>query len=133
MDCRLIKLPTIADRRGDLTFVEASRHVPFEIRRIFYIYHIGENAERGGHAHKTLHQFVIAAAGRFDVVATDGREEQQFHLKTPDIGLHVPPMTWIRIVGFAPASVPLVLTSDYYDEADYYRDFEIFRAAVAKP
>ncbi len=108
------------------------RHVPFEVRRIFYIYNIPENGARGGHAHKLLHQFIIPIAGRFDVIVNDGVDKKEFHLSAPDVGLHVPPMFWVDMVRFAAGSLPLVLASDWYDESDYYRDFDAFRAAAVQ-
>jgi len=103
--------------------------VPFSIKRIFYLYGIPKNALRGGHAHKSLHQFAIAATGSFDVTVDDGHEKKTFHLDRPDHGLYIPPMIWDELENFSPGSLCLVLASDHYDEADYIRDYEAFKKA----
>jgi hypothetical protein len=128
--CRIIELPRVADPRGNLTFVENGRHVPFEIRRVYYLYDVPGGAERGGHSHKTLEQLVIAISGSFDVVADDGRRRRRYHLNRSYFGLYLPPMTWRELDNFSSGSVCLVLASAPYDEADYYRDYETFLAEV---
>ena len=128
----LIDLPKIADTRGNLTFVEGGRHVPFDIKRIFYLYDLPGGAERAGHALKTCHQFLIAMSGSFDVVVDDGRNKARFHLNRSYYGLYIPRMIWRELDNFSSGSVCLVLASEYYDEADYYRVYSDFVAAVAK-
>jgi len=129
---KLIDLPKIADTRGNLTFVEGGRHVPFDIRRIFYLYDVPGGADRAGHALKTCHQFLIAMSGSFDVVVDDGRNKARFHLNRSYYGFYIPRMIWRELDNFSSGSVCLVLASEYYDEADYYRVYSDFVAAVAK-
>jgi dTDP-4-dehydrorhamnose 3,5-epimerase-like enzyme len=127
--CCLIDLPKILDPRGNLSFIEAHRHVPFDIKRVYYLYDVPGGETRGGHAHKKLEQFIIAASGSFDVVVRDAYDRKEFFLNRSYYGLYVPKMVWREIENFSSGSVCLVLASDYYDESDYYRDFEEFRAA----
>lgn len=127
-DCRLIDLPVINDHRGNLTFVEGSRHVPFDIRRVYYLYDVPGGAERGGHAHKELHQLIIAMSGSFDIVLDDGREKKRIHLNRSYFGLYVCPMIWREMDNFSSGAVCLVLASNLYDETDYFRDYEDFLA-----
>jgi hypothetical protein len=129
-DCRIIPLPKVEDPRGNLTFVEGDRHVPFKIERVFYLYDVPGGAERGAHAHGTLRQFIIALSGSFDVVLDDGFLRHTFHLNRSYYGLYVPPLTWSSLGNFSSGSVGLVLASARYDEADYYRDYQAFLAAV---
>jgi hypothetical protein len=124
--CRLIDLPRINDPRGNLTFVEGDRHVPFAIKRIFYLYDVPAGSERGGHALKRCHQFLIAMSGSFRVTVSDGRERQQFYLNRSYCGLYLPPLLWREMDDFSPGSVCLVLASECYCEQDYYRDYEEF-------
>ena len=131
-DCRIIQLPKIADPRGNLTFVEGGRHAPFAIRRVYYLYDVPGGAERGGHGHKTLQQVMIAMSGSFDVVLDDGRERRRFHLNRSYYGLYIPPMIWRELDNFSSGSVCLVLASEVYDEADYFRDYQQFLAATRR-
>lgn len=128
--CGVVELPRIQDRRGNLTFVEADRHVPFDIRRVYYLYDVPGGAERGGHGHHRLRQLIIAMSGSFDVVLDDGTERVRYHLNRSYTGLYVCPMIWRELDNFSSGSVCLVLASEPYDEADYLRDFDDFRAAV---
>ncbi len=124
--CKIINLPKIHDPRGNLTFIEGNRHIPFDIKRVYYLYDVPGGAERGGHAHKDLHQIIIAIAGSFDVVINDGSDTQRFHLNRSYFGLYVCPMIWRELDNFSSGSVCLVLASDYFSEADYIRDFPQF-------
>jgi dTDP-4-dehydrorhamnose 3,5-epimerase-like enzyme len=128
--CKLIDLPKITDPRGNLTFVEGGRHVPFEVKRVYYLYDVPGGAARGGHAHKALHQLIIAMSGSFDVVLDDGYEKKRIHLNRSYIGLYVPPMIWREIDNFSSGSVCMVLASNYYEESDYYRDHVDFLLAI---
>lgn len=128
--CRIIELPKIADPRGNLTFIEAQRHVPFEIRRVFYLYDVPGGAERGGHANKEQHQFIIAMSGSFDVVLDDGKEKKRYHLNRSYYGLYVCPMIWRELDNFSSGSVCLVLASNLYDPLDYYRDYQEYLMAI---
>lgn len=129
-DCRLIDLPKIHDPRGNLTFIEGGSHVPFAIQRVYYLYDVPGGSERGGHAHKALHQLIIAMSGSFDVVLDDGCEQRRFHLNRSYYGLYVCPMMWRELDNFSSGSVCMVLASNRYAEDDYYRDYGDFRAAV---
>ena len=124
--CRIIDLPKISDPRGNLTFIEGGAQIPFDIRRVYYLYDVPGGSERGGHAHKELHQLIIAMSGSFDVILDDGQKEKQVHLNRSYNGLYVCPMIWRRLENFSSASVCLVLASNNYDESDYYRDYEEF-------
>jgi len=128
-NCKVIQLPRMSDARGSLTFVEENRHVPFDIQRVYYLYDIPADAERGGHGHKALHQLIIAMSGSFDVVLDDGRRRKGFHLARPDFGLYVCPMIWRELANFTAGAVCMVLASNLYDESDYYRDYSAFIAA----
>lgn len=125
-DCRLIDLPKISDPRGNLTFVEEQRHVPFDIQRVYYLYDTPAGAQRGGHAHKELHQLIIALAGSFDVYLDDGFEQKRVHLNRPYQGLYVCPMIWRELDNFSSGSVCMVLASNLYSESDYYRFYDQF-------
>jgi hypothetical protein len=122
--CTLVDLPKISDPRGNLTFVEAGQHVPFQIERVYYLYDVPGGAERGGHAHRGLHQLIVAMSGSFDVVLDDGYRKQRFHLNRSYYGLYVCPMIWRELDNFSSGSVCLVLASNRYDEADYYRNYD---------
>jgi len=131
--CKIIDFPKIADPRGNLTFIEANRHAPFEIKRVYYLYDVPGGAERGGHAHKGLHQLIIAMSGSFDIVLDDGRKKKRFHLNRSYYGLYVCPMIWREMDNFSSGSVCLVLASQLYDPADYYRDYAEFQKAAGSP
>lgn len=124
--CRIIDLPKIADPRGNLTFVESSNQIPFDIQRVYYLYDVPGGSERGGHAHKGLHQLIIAMSGSFDVLLDDGKEKKRVHLSRSYYGLYVCPMIWRELDNFSSGSVCMVLASNKYDEADYYRDYAEF-------
>lgn len=129
-DCRIIELPKITDPRGNLTFIEASRHVPFDIKRVYYTYDVPGGEERGGHAHKDLKQLIIAMSGSFDVVLDDGIQKITFHLNRSYFGLYICPMIWREINNFSSGSVCMVLASEFYSESDYYRDYDNFLKIV---
>ena len=129
-DCKLIDLPKIADARGNLTFIEGGRHVPFDIKRVYYLYDVPGGAERGGHAHKDLHQLIIAMSGSFDIVLDDGRQKKRIHLNRSYYGLYVCPMIWREMDNFSSGAVCLVLASNLYDASDYYREYADFLKAL---
>jgi WxcM-like, C-terminal len=136
--CRLIDLPKISDPRGNLTFIEGERHIPFAIKRVYYLYDVPGGAERGGHAHKALHQLIIAMSGSFDIVLDDGVKQKRFHLARSYYGLYVGPMIWREMDNFSSGAVGLVLASNLYGEDDYYRNYRRFlkvatAAHAAKP
>jgi len=125
-DCKLIDLPKITDPRGNLTFIESERHLPFDIKRVFYLYDVPTGEDRGAHAHRKLHQFLICLSGSFDVALDDGFKKDTIHLNRPWKGLHIPPMIWASEINFDPGSVCLVMASEYFEEADYIRDYSEF-------
>lgn len=129
-DCKLIELPKISDPRGNLTFVEGGNHVPFDIKRVYYLYDVPGGAERGGHAHKELHQLIIAMSGSFDIILDDGVERKRIHLNRSYYGLYVCPMIWREINNFSSGSVCMVLASSLYEELDYYRSYTTFLSAL---
>ena len=129
-ECKLIDLPKINDPRGNLTFLEAGRHIPFNIKRVFYLYDVPGGADRAGHALKKCHQFLIAMSGSFDVSVFNGKEKQKIHLNRSSYGLHLPPMFWREMDNFSSGSVCLALASESYDEKDYYRDYKDYLRAV---
>ena len=124
--CRMLDLPKITDPRGNLTFIEARIHVPFDIKRVYYLYDVPGGAERGGHAHKNLHQFLIAMSGSFDVLLDDGGERKRIHLNRSYSGLYICPMIWRELDNFSSGSVCMVLASEHSDEADYMREYDPF-------
>lgn len=128
-ECRILDLPKIHDARGNLTFIEGGRHVPFEIQRVYYLYDVPGGAERGGHAHKALHQLIVAMSGSFDVVLNDGRDKKRFHLNRSYQGLYVCPMIWRELDNFSSGSVCMVLASNRYGEDDYYRGYDDYLRA----
>jgi hypothetical protein len=131
-NCGLIELPKISDPRGNLTFIEGSNHIPFEIRRVYYLYDVPGGAERGGHAHKGLSQLIIAMSGSFDVILEEGGEKKRFHLNRSYQGLYVCPMIWRELDNFSSGSVCMVLASNIYEESDYYRNYDDYLRAIHK-
>jgi dTDP-4-dehydrorhamnose 3,5-epimerase-like enzyme len=130
--CKIIDLPIIKDPRGNLTFIEAGRHIPFDIRRVYYLYDVPGGSERGGHAHKELHQLIIAMSGSFDIHLDDGHAKKTIHMNRSYYGLYVCPMIWREMDNFSSGAVCMVLASDYYDETDYYREYKQFIIDVKK-
>ena len=131
-DCRIVDLPKIQDPRGNLTFIENSAHIPFDIKRVYYLYDVPGGSDRGSHAHKELHQFIIAISGSFDVILDDGRTTERFHLNRAYYGLYVAPMMWRYLDNFSSGAVCLVLASGEYSEEDYIRDYDEFMMAARK-
>ncbi len=131
-DCKILDLPKIHDPRGNLTFIENSTHIPFDIKRVYYLYDVPGGSERGSHAHKGLHQFIIAMSGSFDVTLDDGVQVKRFHLNRSHYGLYICPMTWRLLDNFSSGAVCLVLVSEPYDEDDYIRDYDSFLTKVEK-
>lgn len=127
--CRLIDLPRVTDPRGNLTYLESQQTIPFPIERVYYLYDVPGGESRGGHAHRELEQFVIAAAGSFEVLVNDGVNTERFFLNRSYYGLYIPRMVWREIDEFSSGSVCLVMASHHYNEDDYYREYDEFLAA----
>jgi dTDP-4-dehydrorhamnose 3,5-epimerase-like enzyme len=130
--CSLINLPEIKDARGNLTFIEGENHIPYKIARVYYIYDVPGGSERGGHAHKELHEFLIAMSGSFDVTLDDGKSKKVFHLNRAYYGLYIPPMIWRELDNFSSGSVCMVLASARYNESDYFRNYSDYVQAVQR-
>lgn len=133
----MVDLPQIHDPRGDLTFVEGGNHIPFEIRRVYYLYNVPVDlynvpvdSERGGHAHRELEQVVFALSGSFRMKIDDGTTKSEFWLRDPRKGLYISRMIWREMDAFSQGAVCMVLASHRYDEADYFRDYDAFLTAV---
>jgi dTDP-4-dehydrorhamnose 3,5-epimerase-like enzyme len=129
---RIINLPKITDKRGNLTFIEGGNHIPFDVKRVYYLYDVPGGEIRGGHAHKNLKQFIVAASGSFDVILDDGVKTSRIHLNRSYYGLYIPSMIWRKLDNFSTGSVCLVLVSDYYDENDYIRNYKVFKRRAKK-
>lgn len=127
---RIIKLPKIHDKRGDLTFIESYSHIPFDIKRCYYLYNVPTNSVRGGHAHKQLEQLLIAVSGSFRVSLDDGNSRTTHILRDPSEGLYINTMVWREIDDFSQGSVCLVIASMPYNEDDYYRNYNHFINAL---
>ncbi len=123
---RDIKLPQIHDPRGDLTFVEGDNHIPFQIARVYYLYNVPVDSERGGHAHRELEQVIFALSGSFRIKIDDGTTKSEYWLRDPRKGLYVSRMVWREMDAFSQGAVCMVLASHRYDEADYFRDYDVF-------
>ena len=127
---RFIELSQIKDSRGDLTFIEGGKHLPFNIARVYYLYNVPVDAERGGHAHKELEQVVFALSGSFRMKIDDGKTKSEYWLRDPRKGLYIKNMIWREMDSFSQGAVCMVLASHWYDEVDYFRDYDDFLTAV---
>jgi hypothetical protein len=125
-DCSIVELPRIFNRAGNITPVSNNQEIPFEIKRVFYIYDIPGGEDRGAHAHKECHQFLVAASGSFEIELDDGNIKRTVVLNRPYYGLHIPPGIWAAEKGFSSGAICLVLASHKYDEKDYIRDYHYF-------
>ena len=124
---QIISLPKISDKRGNLSFIESNNHVPFTIKRTYWVYDVPGGEIRGAHAYKQCEEFIVALSGSFDVNLNDGRNEYIFHLNRSYNGLYIPRMVWKSLENFSTNSLALVLASSGYDKDDYIRNFELFR------
>lgn len=127
---RLVNLPVVSDPRGDLTFIEGGNHIPFDIRRVYYLYNVPVDAERGGHAHRNLEQVIFALSGSFRLKIDDGTTKSDFWLRDPRKGLYVNRLIWREMDSFSQGAVCMVLASQPYDESDYIRDYDTFHQAA---
>ena len=125
-DCSLIELPKIKNRAGNITAIENNINIPFGVSRVFYLYDIPGGEDRGAHAHKKCHQFLVAASGSFEVQLDDGNEKKTVMLNQPFRGLHIPPGIWASEINFSSGAICLVLASNKYDEKDYIRNYNEF-------
>lgn len=125
-------MPAITDPRGDLTFIEGGNHVPFEIKRIYYVYNVPVDSLRGGHAHRDLEQVVFALSGSFRMTVDDGRKRQEYYLRNPRKGIYMSRLVWREMDRFSQGAVCMVLASHAFDETDYLRDYDEFLAVVRK-
>lgn len=125
-----MELPQVHDPRGDLTFVEGGNHIPFEIRRVYYLYNVPVDAERGGHAHIQLEQVVFALSGSFRMKVDDGKQSSEYWLRDPRRGIYISRLVWREMDRFSQGAVCMVLASQHYNENDYVRDYESFLRAV---
>lgn len=126
-DCSLIQLVKIKNFNGHITPVNNNQDIPFEVKRVFYLYDVPGGEARGCHAHKELHQFIIAGSGSFEVIVDDGKLKKIYQLTQPNIGIHVPPGIWAELVNFSSGSICLVLASHSYEEEDYLREYNEFK------
>jgi len=128
---RQIELPKIEDYRGNLSFIEEQNHVPFKIKRVYWIYDVPGGEHRGGHAFRETEELIVALSGSFDVVLHDGEKEVHYALNRSYYGVYVPKMMWRMMENFSTNSLALVIASTDYDEKDYIRDFEKFKREKA--
>lgn len=128
--CRVIDLPKVEDERGSLTYIEQNNHVPFKIKRVYYIYDVPKDEKRGKHAHKKLEQVMICLNGSFDVILNDVHNEKTYTLSSPYSGLYIHPGVWREMENFSSNSVALVLASTLFDENDYIRNYEEYKEYI---
>lgn len=126
-DCNIIHLPKIENISGSITAIQGDKDVPFDIKRIYYLYDVPGGADRGGHAHKRLHQLIIAASGSFDIILDDGNIKRTIQLNRPYFGLYLKPGVWRDISNFSSGAICLVLASNFYDATEYIRDYNEFK------
>lgn len=129
-DCRIIELPKVHFKAGNMSIADGVREVPFKVERVFWIYDIPAGESRGAHAHHECHQFIIAASGSFEVEVDDGNERKIFYLNRPFHGLHIPPGIWSHELNFSAGAICLVLTSQLFDDDDYIKDYEEYQKFV---
>ncbi|MBU3616741.1 FdtA/QdtA family cupin domain-containing protein [Polynucleobacter sp. JS-Polo-80-F4] len=129
-DCRIIELPKITDLRGNLSVIEGGVQIPFDIKRVYYLYDVPGGSSRAGHGHKELQQLIVAMSGSFDVIVDDGFKRRKFQLNRSYFGLYIPKGMWREVENFSSGGVCLVLASTIYDPLDYFHDYEDFRDFV---
>lgn len=126
-DCTIVQLPRIYSSVGSITSVNNLSEIPFQVKRVYYLYDVPGGEARGGHAHKALQQFIIAASGSFDIIIDDGMVKRTFHLSRPYMGLYVPAGLWRELDNFSSGSICLVLASEIFTEEDYFREYTQFK------
>ena len=126
-NCNVITLPKIHNRAGNITALNSSADIPFEINRVYYLYDVPGGEDRGGHAHKELQQLIIAVSGSFDIIVDDGKNKKTVSLNRPYYGLHIISGVWRDLTNFSSGAICLVLASHKYDANDYIRDYEAFK------
>lgn len=132
MDTHIINLPKIEDERGNLTFIEEENHIPFKIKRVYWIYDVPGGQKRGGHAFKEQQEFIVALSGSFDVAIDDGKQKQTFSLNRSYYGLYIPNGLWREMNNFSTNSLALVLSSTEFSEDDYIRDYQTYLKWIQK-
>ena len=125
-NCNVVELPKIHNRAGNITVIQNGDHLPFDVKRLYYLYDVPGGSDRGGHAHKNLYQLIVAASGCFDVIIDDGKNKKIIQLNRPNYGLLVIPGIWREIVNFSSGAICFVLASQKYSEEDYIRDYDEF-------
>lgn len=125
-NCCVLELSKIHNRAGNITVIENLKHIPFEVKRVYYLYDVPGGGERGGHAHRELQQIIVAASGSFDIILDDGKNKKIVELNRPYFGLYVVPGIWREIINFSSGAISLVLASEVYNEDDYIRDYNDF-------
>jgi dTDP-4-dehydrorhamnose 3,5-epimerase-like enzyme len=130
--CKIIDLPRFTDERGSLGVIEVGEHTPFEVKRIYYLFDVPDQAERGVHAHKKLQQLIVPICGSFDILLDDGTERKKFTLNNPTQGILITNMIWRELDNFSPGTVCMVFASEHYDDNDYYHIYEEFIADLGK-
>ena len=131
-DCKIIDFVKITDLRGNLSVIEGGNHIPFDIKRVYYLYDVPGGSSRAGHGHKELQQLIIAISGSFDVIVDDGYQRKKFYLNRSYYGLYIPKGMWREVENFSSGSVCLVLASTLYDQTDYHHDYNDFLRAINK-
>ena len=129
-DCRVIELPKIHFKAGNMSIADGVKEVPFKVDRVFWIYDIPAGEARGAHAHKECHQFIVAASGSFEIEVDDGTEKKLFYLNRPFSGLHIPPGIWAHELDFSAGAICLVLTSHPFNDEDYIKNYDEYRRFV---
>ena len=127
-DCSIINISKVHNVNGNISVLENGENIPFDVKRIYYLYDVPSGEARGGHAHYELQQYIIAASGSFDVILNDGFNERKISLNRPNVALHIVPGIWRKLDNFSSGSITMVLASQLYEEKDYMRDYKQFLA-----
>ena len=125
-DCTIMHLPVVHNDAGNITAINNSNEIPFDIKRVYYLYDVPGGESRGGHGHKSLHQLIVAGSGSFDITVDDGRIRRTFQLNRPNYGLYLPPGLWRELDNFSSGAICLVMASDVFNESDYVRGYRAF-------